>query len=58
MLKWIAIFLFGATIAAILGFTNIAAEISDIAKVIFVIFLVLVIAISILGYSAAKNQSM
>jgi uncharacterized membrane protein YtjA (UPF0391 family) len=58
MLKWIAIFLFGATIAAILGFTNIAAEIAGIAKVIFVILLILVVGISILGYSAAKNESM
>ena len=49
MLKWSATFLIIAIVAAILGFTNIAAGAAEIAKIIFYIFLVLFIGALILG---------
>lgn len=41
MLTWVFIFLVVAIVAGIFGFTNIAAEATGIAKIIFVIFLIL-----------------
>lgn len=41
MLQWTLLFLVVALIAAVFGFTNIAAAATEIAKIIFVIFLVL-----------------
>jgi len=41
MLRWTIIFLVIAIIAAIFGFGNIAAGATDIARILFFIFLVL-----------------
>ena len=41
MLRWTIIFLIVAIIAAIFGFGNIAAGATDIARVLFFIFIVL-----------------
>jgi uncharacterized membrane protein YtjA (UPF0391 family) len=41
MLSWALIFLIVALIAGALGFTNIAGAATGIAKILFVIFLVL-----------------
>ncbi|MGE0733904.1 MAG: DUF1328 domain-containing protein [Alphaproteobacteria bacterium] len=41
MLRWAIIFLVFALIAAVFGFGNIAAAATDIAKILFFIFLVL-----------------
>ena len=49
MLKWTAIFLGIALVAALFGFTEIASGAASIAKVIFFIFLALVIITGILG---------
>jgi uncharacterized membrane protein YtjA (UPF0391 family) len=49
MLKWTAIFFGIALVAALLGFTDIASGAASIAKVIFFIFLILVIITGILG---------
>jgi len=49
MLKWAAIFFVIAIIAAIFGFTNIAAGAASIAKVLFFIFLVLFLIVVIFG---------
>ena len=49
MLRWAAIFFVIAIIAAIFGYTDIAAGAASIAKVLFFIFLVLFILVLILG---------
>ena len=49
MLKWTAIFLIIAIIAAIFGFTGIAQGAAEIAKVIFFIFIVLVVLSLVFG---------
>lgn len=54
MLKWAAIFLIIALIAAAFGFTDIARGAAAIAKILFFIFLVLfvvAIVLSLLGIS-------
>lgn len=55
MLRWTAIFLVIALIAAVFGFTDIAAGAASIAKVIFFIFLVLVLLSAILGATIFKK---
>ncbi len=49
MLKWALIFLVIALIAALFGFTDIAAASADIAKILFAIFLFLFLGAIILG---------
>lgn len=55
MLKWSAIFLLIAIVAAIFGFTDIASGAASIAKIIFFIFLVLVLISAILGFTIFKK---
>jgi uncharacterized membrane protein YtjA (UPF0391 family) len=52
MLYWAAIFLVIALIAAVFGFTGIAAAAAGIAKVLFIIFLVLFLISLIFGFTA------
>jgi len=49
MLKWAVIFLVIALIAALFGFTDIAAASAGIAKILFGIFLVLFLAVVVIG---------
>jgi uncharacterized membrane protein YtjA (UPF0391 family) len=49
MLKWAAIFLVIAVVAAILGFGGIAAGAVEIAKVLFFVFLILFVVTLIMG---------
>ncbi len=49
MLKWAVIFLIIALIAALFGFTDIAAASAGIAKILFAIFLVLFLAAIVIG---------
>ena len=49
MLNWAVTFFVIAIIAAVLGFTNIAGSAIDIAKILFLIFLVLAIVSFIFG---------
>ena len=49
MLRWALIFLVIALIAGVLGFGVISAEAAWIAKVLFIVFLVLFIVSLILG---------
>lgn len=56
MLKWTAIFLVIAIIAAIFGFTGIAEGAASIAQTIFFIFLVLVLVFGILGVTLFKRK--
>jgi uncharacterized membrane protein YtjA (UPF0391 family) len=43
MLRWAATFFCIAIIAALLGFTNIAGAIVEIAKILFFVFLILAV---------------
>ena len=54
MLKWAAIFLVIALIAALFGFTDIAAGAAAIAKVLFGIFLVIFLVFLVLGLMAGR----
>lgn len=55
MLKWTATFLIIALVAALFGFGNIAAGAASIAKVIFFIFLILLVGSLILGSTLFKR---
>lgn len=55
MLKWAATFLVIAIVAAIFGFTGIAAGAATIAKVLFFLFLILFLGALILGSSLLKK---
>jgi uncharacterized membrane protein YtjA (UPF0391 family) len=55
MLRWAVIFLVIALVAAVFGFTDIAAASATIAKVLFGIFLILFLVALVLGFAAAKR---
>ena len=57
MLKWTLIFFVIAIIASIFGFTGIAAGAASIAKVIFFIFLALVVISLILGSTLFRRRT-
>jgi uncharacterized membrane protein YtjA (UPF0391 family) len=54
-LKWALIFLVVSIIAAAFGFGGIAAASADIARVLFYIFVVIFVALLILGLVAARR---
>ena len=54
MLRWSLIFFVVAIVAAAFGFTGIAASATEIAKVLFYIFLVLFVASLLLGMTLFK----
>ena len=49
MLSWSILFLVIALVAAVLGFTRIAGTAAGIAKILFVVFMVVFIASLLLG---------
>ena len=53
MLNWAATFFVIAIIAAVLGFTSIAGSAIDIAKILFVVFLILAVLSFIFGRTRA-----
>lgn len=55
LLKWALIFLVIAGVAALFGFTGIAEGAADIAKVLFFIFLAIVVVLGILGLTVYKS---
>lgn len=55
MLKWAVIFLVIALIAAVFGFTDIAAASAGIAKILFGIFLVLFLVAVVIGLVVGKK---
>jgi uncharacterized membrane protein YtjA (UPF0391 family) len=55
MLKWSAIFLVIAIVAAIFGFSGLASASAGIAKVLFGIFAFLFILALILGFTVSKK---
>jgi uncharacterized membrane protein YtjA (UPF0391 family) len=54
MLKWAAIFFVIALVAALFGFTDVAAGAATIAKVLFGIFLVIFLVFLVLGLMAGR----
>jgi uncharacterized membrane protein YtjA (UPF0391 family) len=55
MLRWSAVFLVIAIIAAVLGYGGIAADAAEIAKVLFFIFLGIFVVTLILGFVAGEK---
>jgi uncharacterized membrane protein YtjA (UPF0391 family) len=54
MLKWALIFLVVSLVAGALGFTGVASGARTIAKVLFGIFLVIVIILLLLAWGAGE----
>lgn len=57
MLRWAVIFLIVALVAALFGFTDIAAASAGIAKVLFGIFLFIFLVAVVLGLFAGNRIS-
>lgn len=55
MLKWAVIFLIIALVAALFGFTDIAAASAGIAKILFGIFLFIFLIALVLGLIGASR---
>lgn len=49
MLRWVIIFFIIAIIAGLLGFTNLSGDLAYIAKILFFIFLLLLVLSLIFG---------
>ena len=49
LLKWALVFFVVSIIAALFGFTDIAAATADVARILFYIFLVIFIVLLVLG---------
>jgi uncharacterized membrane protein YtjA (UPF0391 family) len=58
MLRWSLIFLIVAIIAAVFGFGNIAANATDIARILFIIFLVLFVISLLFGLITGRQPPM
>ena len=55
MRRWAFVFLIIALVAAVFGFTDVAAASADIAKIIFAIFRVIFLGALTLGVMAARR---
>jgi uncharacterized membrane protein YtjA (UPF0391 family) len=55
MLRWAFVFLIVSLIAALFGFTDIAAASAGIAKILFFIFLVVFLVFLLLGVTAGRR---
>lgn len=55
MLRWALIFFIVAIIAAVFGFGNISAAATDIAKILFFVFLVVFLVTLVLGLVKGKT---
>lgn len=54
MLRWALIFFIIAIIAAVFGFGNISAAATDIARILFFVFLVVFLVMLVLGLVKGK----
>jgi uncharacterized membrane protein YtjA (UPF0391 family) len=54
MLKWALIFFLVSIVAAVFGFTNVAAGAQAIAKVLFFLFIILFLIVLIFGVIAGN----
>jgi uncharacterized membrane protein YtjA (UPF0391 family) len=57
MLNWALVFLVVALIAGVLGFTSIAGTSIAIAKILFLVFLVLFVVSLIMGLARGRGGS-
>jgi uncharacterized membrane protein YtjA (UPF0391 family) len=55
LLRWALIFLVVAIIAAVFGFTNIAAGAADIARILFFLFIAVCVVLFILGMTVYRT---
>lgn len=58
MLRWAVIFFIVAIVAAVFGFGNIAAGATDIAKILFFLFVLLFLVSLIMGLVKGKPIKM
>ncbi len=56
MLSWTLIFLVGALVVGVLGFTAIAGTAAGIAKILFFAFLLLLVASAVAGAFAGRPR--
>lgn len=55
LLKWALVFFILAVIAALFGFGNLAEGFADIARILFGLFLVIVLVLVVLGLTVYKS---
>ena len=55
ILKWAVIMLLVSLVAALFGFTDLAAASADVAKVLFYIFAVIFLVLLVLGMTVLKR---
>jgi uncharacterized membrane protein YtjA (UPF0391 family) len=55
LLKWALIFFLISIIAAVFGFTGVSAASADVARILFYIFVVIFLALLVLGLMAARS---
>ena len=55
LLKWALVFFVVSIIAALFGFTDIAAATADVARILFYIFLVIFIVLLVLGLVVSED---
>jgi uncharacterized membrane protein YtjA (UPF0391 family) len=55
LLKWALVFFVVSIIAALFGFTDIAAATADVARILFYIFLVIFIVLLVLGLAVSRR---
>jgi uncharacterized membrane protein YtjA (UPF0391 family) len=55
LLKWAVVFFVVSLIAALFGFTDIAAASADVARILFYIFLVIFIVLLVLGLVVSRR---
>ena len=55
LLKWALVFFIVSLIAALFGFTDIAAASAEVARILFYIFLVIFIVLLVLGLVLSRR---
>jgi uncharacterized membrane protein YtjA (UPF0391 family) len=55
LLKWALIMLIVSLVAAVFGFTDIAAASADVARILFYIFLVIFLVLLVFGLIGARS---
>lgn len=55
VLKWAVVFLVLSLVAAVLGFGGVAEGLADIAKVLFGLFVVVMLVLAVLGLTVYKS---
>lgn len=55
ILRWAVIMLLVSLVAALFGFTDLAAASADVAKVLFYIFLVIFLVLLVLGMTILRR---